>query len=196
LHPPSLAKEHEVKSAGRVRRLLYAYFSKPQHERVLFRAMKRTQPARVVEIGLGDARRATRLVAYAQALVAGPVNYTGIDLFEDRLDAQTCLRLKDAYRQLHQLGAKVRLFPGEPLEALRTAANGLTGTDLLVVSRQVDPESMRQAWAFVPRMLHERSLVFVEQVEPDDGVMTFRQLSLENVDAAARQAKTGRRAAA
>lgn len=185
-----------MKFAGRIRCVYYAYFSQPQHERVLFRAIKRARPSCIVEIGLGDLLRATRLIEYAHALLERPVSYTGIDLFEARPDTEDRLSLKNAYRQLQSSGAKVRLLPGDPLNALRATANGLGGTDLLIVSSRVNAESMQQAWSFIPRMLHQDSVVMVEHHRLENEGFEFRPLTSAQVDQAAAAANSRSRRAA
>jgi hypothetical protein len=68
----------------------------------------------------------------------------------------------------------------------------LTGTDLLVISSQVDAQSLAAAWFYVPRMLHSGSLVMLEEAA-DDGPI-WRTLSQLEIAQLARP--TARRQAA
>ena len=93
------------------------------------------------------------------------VKYSGFDPFDARDGDVGPLSVKQAHRVLKPLGAAVRLVPGYPGDTLAAWANSLMGTDLLLVSADVDLESLDRAWFYVPRMLHERSLVLNESVE-------------------------------
>lgn len=141
-----------------------AYFSQPASDRVLYRAIHQRKVTRIVEIGVGTAGRAERMIrACRLASPDAKVYYTGVDLFDLRSPADgPGVSLKSAYKRLSGIGAKVRLVPGDPLSALARSANDLGGTDLLVVSAGHEPNSLSSAWFFVPRLLHGRSMVFVE----------------------------------
>ena len=93
------------------------------------------------------------------------IGYVGMDLFEGRSESDgPGLSLKAAYQFLRGVGARVQLVPGNPAELLARTANSLGKIDLLIVPAELDSPSFSRAWFFVPRMLHERSLVFVEGV--------------------------------
>ena len=140
-----------------------ANFSRPASDRCLYRTIGKNRVASIVEIGIGWGQRALRLIEVA-ACSGHQVRYTGIDEFESRRsDAAQGLTLKQAYQTLRQTPAAIQLVPGDPLAALTRAANSLTGTDLLVVSLDVQAEALARAWRYVPRMLHRGSLVYVEE---------------------------------
>jgi hypothetical protein len=65
--------------------------------------------------------------------------------------------------------------------ALRRVANSLTGTDLLLVSLNQDRDSLAAAWNWVPRMLTDESLVFVEETGARPGTTAWKQLPVEEV---------------
>jgi hypothetical protein len=150
---------------SRLKYLYLAYLSQPSDERPLYRLIRRRRLRNLVEVGVG-LRRALRLIQVAQSAVPDAVRYTGIDLFELRPpEAGPRLPLKEAYRQLRGTGAGIRLVPGDPFSALSRAANSLVGSDLVIVSGQHDPQSLARAWFYLPRMLHERSAVYLESPE-------------------------------
>lgn len=158
-----------------------AYFSQPKHERPIYRALRRAKVASIVELGIGAAVRARRLIEVAQRYRPGAVpRYTGIDLFESRTQGQAGLSLKAAHQALGDSGAKVQLVPGDPYSALARAANGLTNSDLLIISASQDRDSLAKAWFYVPRMLHAGSLVFVEEPTAS-GDTALRRLTLDEV---------------
>ena len=146
-------------------RLFYLfYLSYPASDRFLYRLVNRHPPTHLMEIGLGKAVRAQRLLEVISGqLPAQQVVYTGIDLFETRpAPWGKPIPLKQVYRILRQTGAQIRLYPGDPWTVLSQRANYLGPVDLLLVSSQVDPKSMSKAWFYVPRMLHPDCLIFVE----------------------------------
>ncbi|MEQ8788147.1 MAG: hypothetical protein RIC55_17700 [Pirellulaceae bacterium] len=184
-----------MSAAGLLRFAYYAYLSRPAGERVLYRAMRRLRPRRIVELGLGDARRAQRLIRTAQRYAAGEsVRYTGVDLFEMRPAEQARIGIKQAYHDLRAMGATVQLAPGDPFSALARIANALTGTDLLVIAADNDAPSLARAWFYIPRMLHERTRVYLEHRDGD--ASTFRLLKRSEIEAlAATHERRPRRAA-
>jgi hypothetical protein len=116
------------------------------------------------------------------------VSYAGIDLFEARPPQQPGLKLKDAHRQLIRTGVQLRLVPGDPLAALARSANSLANTDLVIISAGHDPASLEPAWFYIPRMLHEGSLVFLEEQTGAESVyynLTLRDLQSRGADARA-----------
>ena len=117
-----------------------------------------------------------------------PLAYTGIDLFESRDDSQPRLTIKWAHRELRRIGTRTRLIPGDPLRALSRAANVLVGTDLLLIAAGQEPESLAQAWRYVPRMLHAGSLVFQQLAGTSPGQDAWRQLGPLDVQKLAAQA--------
>jgi hypothetical protein len=156
------------KLADRLRYFYLACLSRPAGDRPLYRAIRRNRVQRILEIGVGSGLRAQRMIDLAQRSSPGDqIHYTGIDLFEARdAAAGPGLSLKDAHRILKATPAKIRLAPGDPLSALSRIANVLVGTDLVIVSSEVDEQSLSHAWRFVPRMLHAGSQIYVQHGGP------------------------------
>ncbi len=95
-------------------------------------------------------------------------HYVGVDPFEGRSEADgPGLTLKAAHQLLRRDGVRVQLVPGDLADSLVRIANSLGKVDLLIVPAALESASFARAWFFVPRMLHERSLVFVEQTLED-----------------------------
>ena len=155
-------------ASSRLHYLWLAYFSRPAHERALYRLIRREKPRQIVELGIGDGQRTMRMIRAAARFAGGDqIRYTGIDLFEARPAGAPGLSLKDAHRLLKRSGARVQLVPGDPLSALTRAANALGNTDLMVISASHDEAALRQAWFYVPRMLHARSCVLWDSISED-----------------------------
>lgn len=177
--------------------LKFAYLtllSKPSHERALYQAIRRSTPLSIVEVGVGLAVRSTRMIAVAQRYrPEGSIRYVGIDLFEARTEYGTGLPLKEAHKRLKATGANVRVVPGDPLSALARTANGLQSTDLLVIAADQDTQSLTNAWFYVPRMLHDKSLVLIEDTSGTKP--RFRSLSCDQVEKLAKGSASIRRAA-
>ena len=92
----------------------------------------------------------------------------GMDRFEDRpASSGSRIDLKAAHQRLRGTGVRFQLVPGNPFDGLTRLANSLGKVDLLIVPAELDSPSLAQVWFFVPRMLHERSLVFVDDVLAD-----------------------------
>ena len=83
--------------------------------------------------------------------------------------------------ELKRLTPCVQLAPGDPHLALARTANALAGTDLLVVGADQDPEAMARAWSFVPRMIHDQSLIFREEAVPGGRQTRFVRLAARDV---------------
>ncbi|MBI3466096.1 MAG: hypothetical protein HY000_24030 [Planctomycetes bacterium] len=155
-----------------VRFLYLACLSRPAADRTLYRAIRRNRPRSILEIGVGAAVRARRMIDLARRCSPGEtIHYTGIDLFEAREPtAPPGLSLKTVYRQLKATPARIRLTPGDPLSALMRVANDLLGTDLVVISAGLDEQSLSGAWRYVPRILHAGSQVYLQRgASPDEG---------------------------
>ncbi len=180
-----------------------AWFSQPKGDRWLWRHMRRYRVASIVQLGVGDARRARLLIEVAQRFAAhGQVHFTGIDLFEagsfeagpfEASVSHAGLTLKEAHRRLTATGGKIHLVPGDPLTALRRVANALSGTQLLLISASTDEAALERAWFYVPRMLHADSLVLRERQLRDERV-EWQSVEHSQIESLARSA-TPRRAA-
>lgn len=152
--------------------LIWTRFSKPRCHRSVYQRVQQTRPRRIVELGIGDATRAVRMIQLAQRATGETVQYCGIDLFEARdVDG---IRLKDVHHRLAQTGAKIRLVPGDAFSALGRSANILTDTDLLVIDDVHTQEEIQQAYHFFPRMLHAGSSV--ARFDRENGSIRLRWL--------------------
>ena len=185
-------------SAGSlIRSTWLLYFSQPAADRFLYKAIKGKSIASVVEIGIGSGLRSQRMFEVLSWQAAKePLKYTGIDLFEARPPNQPGLSLKAAFHDLRRPGVQVKLVPGDPYQALIRAANGLSGTDLLLISADQDRESLQRAWTYLPRMLHAGSLIFQEDGDSKTGKSSYRRLTLIDVQRNAADASRAMRRAA
>jgi hypothetical protein len=167
----------------RIKYLHLAYFSKPIADRAIYRAIRLVRPKSIVEIGLGTGQRAARAIALAARLRPGErIAYTAVDLFEASPSGRPALGLKKAHHLLSATGAKVQLVPGDPFSALARTANSLMCTDLLIVSADQTGESLDRSWFYVPRMLHDASVVMIESPpHGDQGGAAFEQLAKSDV---------------
>jgi hypothetical protein len=167
---------------GVVRFSYLAYLSQPASDRPIYKALRQHPVRKIVELGVGDAVRTRRILEMALALRPdGEIRYAGIDLFEARPASQAGLSLKAAYKLLRQVPVQSRLIPGDPFTALARVANDLTETDLLVIAADQDPQQLARAWALVPRMVHDSSLVFLERTTQKQ--KCFDRLSRSELDA-------------
>jgi hypothetical protein len=146
--------------------LTYTYWSfgaGTAADKALFRRIGQLKPRRIVEVGIGSLDRACNLIAAAQRFAAGDtIRYTGIDWFEERTPPLSPMPLIHAYRELQSTGATVRLMPGTPGTVLPQAANALQRTDLILISADVQDQSLQRAWFYLPRMCQTGTLVLRE----------------------------------
>ena len=170
-------------AASFFRAFYLSYLSKPPSDRILYRIIQRYKARRILELGVGSAQRAVRMIEMAQRRAPGrQITYTGTDLFESREPAHAPgVTLKWAYQILGATGARIHLVPGDPFSALARAANSLMGTDLVVISAREDPQSVDQAWFYLPRVLHARSRVVAEEIRPGAGT-TMRVLGASEIE--------------
>jgi hypothetical protein len=149
-------------------RLFYiCHLSKPANNRPVYQIVRRLQALKIVELGIADCHDAVRMILVARLASPGrQVEYIGFDPFEGR-NAASVMTLKAAYQLLRATGARVRLMPGNPAETLPQAANSLGKIDLLILPRELATEANSRFWYFVPRMLHERTVVFLRNIEAE-----------------------------
>ena len=165
---------------GFIRFVYLASLSKPKHERVLYRTVKKRKATRVVELGVGDLTRAQRVIQTARKFSPdAEISYTGIDMFEARGADEPKISLKQAHKTLTATGAKVRLIPGNPFIGLSRFANTLVETDLLYISSGLEEEALDQSWFYMPRMLHSETSVFQEIAK--GGALSLKPLSVKDV---------------
>jgi hypothetical protein len=161
----------------RLKNVYLSYFSKPASDRLLYRAIRRHGPQKIVEIGIAQGARSLRMIQVAATRhPASEIQFTGIDPFES--GEMPGLSIRDAHRLLKGSGARIRLVPGTPYEALAGVANALGKVDLIVLAPRPDVQALEDAWFYVPRLLHEQTRVYLETVGADG------QVSLRLVDAA------------
>jgi hypothetical protein len=170
-------------SIFRVLRAFYlCYLSKPAENRPIYRVIRRSHVRKMVELGIGDGHRALRMAEIARLAFDGQeIHYVGIDPFEDRTESDgPGLTLKAAHQLLHGSGVRVQLLPGRPTDVLPRVANSMGKIDLLIVPAELDTPSHGWFWFFVPRMLHERTSVFVRGTQ-DDGKTILRPKPHEEI---------------
>ena len=171
-----------------------AQFSQPESDRQLYRVLRGRRAVRIVELGIGSLQRAVRMIELAQGYAdGGPIHYTGMDLFEDRPSGREPLSLVEAHRTLKPTRAQIRLVPGKEGQSVARTANLLLGTDLLLISADTTDPILDAAWFYIPRMLHDGSLVLREQSDGNGG---FAFTCLAHLDIAQRANRCGIRRAA
>ncbi len=171
-----------MSTLNRLKILYLLYLSKPTSDRLVYRGIRRFRPRKMAEIGMGAPLRSLRMITLASQFHAvEQVHFTGIDRFEDRpADWGPAVTLREAHRTLKATGARIQLVPGSPREGLSRVANGMGKLDLLLLTPGLDAEDMAGAWFYVPRLLHNQSLVFLETVLPD-GQPTIRLVDHDEI---------------
>lgn len=162
-----------------LKQLYYCYLAKPAHDRALYRMAAQFEFNSIVEIGISSIERTCRVLEIAHRFSEQPIQYCGIDLFEANTHGQKHVGLKFAHVELKKTGANVKLMPGDPFSCLSRSANLLSGTDLLIIGAQNDEESMSRSWFYLPRMIHDESLVMIESTV--DGQTHFDQCDFDSM---------------
>lgn len=180
-----------------LRDVYVSYVAKPVIDRNLDRLLRKTPVHTLVQVGLEPLPRTKRVLELAaETSSLEQLKFACIDLFESRTDGQPGIGLKAAHKELKPFCGKLQLIPGDVFSALARSANSLTNTDLLMISPGQDPAALTRAWFYIPRMLHDHSIVLQEEPASKGGETTFRQLTrLEIERLAAVASKTMRRAA-
>jgi hypothetical protein len=143
--------------------------------------IKRQRVRRIVEVGVSDVAFTLSLIEVAQRFAGDQkVAYSGLDWFDARPKHAPTLTLKDAYRTLCATAASVRLVPGPAAASLAAVANAHQNTDLILISSAVTADELQSAWFYVPRMLHNQSVILREQISPS-GEMSFEWISLSQI---------------
>lgn len=165
-----------------IARYLYlSYFSKPVCDRSLYKAIKKHQPRKILEIGISSTQRTLRMLDFAHRLAEGEtLRYSAVDLFEARDKSLPRLSLKEVHKQLKAAGVTPQLIPGDPAGALSRAANSLPETDLVLISAANDDAALAAAWFYFPRMLHADSLV-LREVADAGGQGGLQPISAEQI---------------
>lgn len=184
-----------MSSPSRLRLFYLLHLSKPAVNRAVYREVRRLKARKIVELGIASGERALRMLELAAEFhQPRDLHYVAVDLFEDRPAGEgPGLLLKEAHRQLKASGARVQLVPGTPLEGLAREANSLGKADLIVISPQPDARQLTQTWFYIPRLLHERSVVLLETCDQDESP-TIRAIERSEIELLAGLA--GRRKAA
>lgn len=163
-----------------------AHLAKPATDRLIYRTIRRQGVRKTLELGIGMGQRAVRMIEVAALLnPLDEIHFIGIDLFESRSAADgPGVTLKMAHRLLSTTGARIQLVPGDPFSGLSRVANALGQIDLIIISPRLDPRQLARAWFYVPRLLHERSQVFLEKLLPG-GRTSLRLVPRGEIDALA-----------
>ncbi len=155
-----------------------AYFSQPTCDRSLYRVIRDHLPTRILEIGIGAAIRAERMIAVAASSNAGAqVTYIGVGMFEAGQQTENRVSLKQAYQQLRRQGAQVQLVPSDAHAGLSSIANDVRNLDLVVIATEPGDLFMESAWPFLPRMLKTDALVYELSRDGRDKTPLFRRVS-------------------
>ncbi len=186
-----------LSAASQLKYLHLAYFAKPVADRTVYRSIRNSRAGNLVVIGVGSGELVRKMIQLASDFTSRPqVRFTGIDLFEMRKTSKGSLSLKQAHRFLAPLKARIQLVPGDPCAALARIANSSPDNDLVVIRGDQDQESLERAWFYLPRMLHETSVVLVERVDAHGQPVRYDELDLNAVRAKAGASSASMRRAA
>jgi hypothetical protein len=159
-----VAKEGALSILNTAKIFYLCHLSNPASDRAIYRLLQQGNVRKIVELGVATGERTLQMIEIAATRIPrAEIRYTGLDLFEARSEADgRGMAFKTAYQTLRATGATVQLVPGDPLAGLARIANTLGKVDLLIFSAGL-PMSQPESWRFVPRLLHDRTQVGVEE---------------------------------
>lgn len=187
-----------MNAAGLLRYYYLSYLSQPAHDRTLYSAIGALSVRSVLEIGLGDCLRASRIIEILAPKCVGhgqTLSYCGMDRFELRKSADPRLAIREAFKRLNREGIRLRLAPGEPAIGIWQIANYLREVDLVVISYANDDRDLTEVWRLLPRMLSPTAVVFRETLHAGKK-LAFQQLTADNVRVLAERLTRERRRSA
>jgi len=184
-----------VSAASGLKAFWLRWFSRPKSDRALYRLIHKRKPHKMMLLGLGDARRALRMIWLTQQYrSADSIHFAAIDRFDSRPVEVPHFSLKAAHKLLRPTGSRINLIPGDPLEGLGRAVNVLHGFDLFVIAADQDAASMSKSWFFLQRLLAPDAVVFHEELKGGRPILKLlTQIDLQRLTAASMP--TRRRAA-
>ncbi|MGL4514521.1 MAG: hypothetical protein ACRCT8_15640 [Lacipirellulaceae bacterium] len=148
----------------------------------LVRIVREHRITSIVELGIESiAETQAMLAAAVEAAQGERVCYTGLDWFDLRPEGLEALSLIATHRALAGSGAAIRLAPGGPTDGLRSEANGLAGTGLILLSRHADESAMAPVWYLTPRMCSPQTVVLERVVDGEGGSPRWLPLPLDEV---------------
>ena len=137
------------------------HLSRPAEHRELYRATRNKTILSVLELGIDDATRCRRLLAWLDFQQGKPPNrYAAIDLFEDAGH----LSLKAFYSVIVAAGTKPMPVPGDLVTGLPRVAHTIGAVDLLIMDEPVNSIADPVARHFLPRVVHADSII----IAPDE----------------------------
>jgi len=152
---------------GLLRRIWLTRFSTPAADRVLYKQLLRSRPARIIELGIGSIDRTERMLRAAAASSPG-LQYVGLDRFEGRLPTDPAgPTLKQAHQRLHAIG-RVQLVPGNIDTSLSRLCNHLGVFDMLLITADADERHLERCWFFIQRITTPRTVVLRETGTTND----------------------------
>lgn len=172
---------------SRLRLFQLLHLSKPASDRPIYQAVYQRRVQKILELGVGTAQRGLQLIELAgQHFPADQIAYTGVDPFEARTSGDgPGLSLKQAYRLFHATGARVRLVPGDPLAIFSAMANHLGIADLVLIGWPLERRLLPRASYYLRRMIHDGSLVLLEEQAEPCAEKSVKVLSLERIQSLA-----------
>lgn len=156
------------------------WLSGTREQRLVSRVVLRRQPRNIVELGLSDCSRTTRIMDCAVCYAApASIQYTGIDFFDGRPAGDNPLPLKEAYRQFRSRGVNVRLIPGTPASGSEMIYSAGVHPDLVVIDARVTDADLAGAWRRLADTMAEGSVAI--RIRNRDGKVMLDELSLDAV---------------
>lgn len=161
------------------------FLAKDNTDRQLHKIIKKQKTLRIVEFGIESIDKTLEMLNLAaRNSPESTIEYTGIDLFEQRPSDASPLALIDVYRVLAKIDVKFRLSPGGVSTEVINLANSLADTDLMLIASTVSDEDLSSTWFYFPRMCHPGTEVLRRKVNYDlkNDSEAWETISLEEIN--------------
>jgi predicted O-methyltransferase YrrM len=148
----------------------------PERYRNLFRAIQKTKPRTLVEVGTWNGVHARHMIETASIHVpVGDIRYLGFDLFEDLTDelfhkelSKRPPKMAEVQARLARTGARIQLFKGNTRDTLPQAIDQLRDADLFYVDGGHSIETIRSDWEAIERALKPGAVVIFDDYYVND----------------------------
>lgn len=152
-------------------------FSQPAGDRPLYQAVRGRVIGSVLEVNIGEAARAERLIGWLREQGSvGTIRYAAVDPFET--GGAGHIGLKNFHSRLGRLGAKPLPVPlaGSLAASLTRVAHTIGAVDLLILDGSAADFDVPAVRMILPRLVHPESIVMV--AADDAGRLQLRPASL------------------
>jgi hypothetical protein len=149
---------------------LYRLLKGPRRYKNLFKEIKASKAGTIFEVGVWNGKRAVEMIAYAERVTGGPIEYYGIDLFEDLSDemyAQELSKKPPSKAEVEKfISAKVKskvfLYKGDTHALLPKLIGELPTMDFIFIDGGHSNETVANDWSLCQGLMGSNTVVIFD----------------------------------